>query len=51
MADSELAEIRSEIDQIDAELISLLEHRMRLIQRVAEYKKEQRLAVFDSKRE
>jgi len=51
MADQELARIRSEIDQVDAELISLLEHRMRLIQRVAEYKKEQRLAVFDGKRE
>lgn len=51
MADNELAEVRSEIDKIDAELISLLEHRMRLIQRVAEYKKEQRLAVFDGKRE
>lgn len=42
---------RKEIDAIDAKLVALFEQRMQHSARIAEYKKEHHLPVFDPKRE
>lgn len=47
----DLKEIRPQIDEIDRQLVALLEKRMGLVQAVADYKKENGLAVLDSGRE
>lgn len=47
----DLKEIRPQIDEIDRQLVALLEKRMDLVQAVADYKKENGLAVLDSGRE
>ena len=46
-----LKELRLEIDRIDSELVSLFSERMDISAKVAEYKKEHNLPVFDPVRE
>ncbi|MCR1952458.1 prephenate dehydratase [Clostridium sp. DSM 100503] len=48
---SELEEYRKEIDSIDKELISLFEKRMEVAVKVGEYKKKNKLPIFNGKRE
>lgn len=48
---SELEEYRKEIDSIDKELISLFEKRMDVAVKVGEYKKKNKLPIFNGKRE
>ena len=47
----ELDELRKQIDQIDRELVELFKARMSVSAQVAEYKKENGMAVFDPSRE
>lgn len=47
----ELKELRCRIDDIDRELIELWQSRMHISAEIAEYKKENSLAVLDSERE
>lgn len=47
----DLNEIRNEIDAIDGELVKLFEKRMETVRRVAEYKMENNLPIFNSGRE
>ena len=47
----ELEKIREKIDLVDSELLALFEQRYQLIMQVAEYKIENKLPVFDAKRE
>lgn len=51
MDHEELKKIRDEIDVTNQSLISLFERRMELVNRVAEYKRERGLPVFDGARE
>lgn len=46
-----LDEIRVEIDKIDEELYSIIEKRNKLVDMVAEYKKNNGIAIYDPKRE
>lgn len=46
-----LSEYREKIEKIDAELIKLFVERMKLSKAIGEYKKEEKLPVFDSQRE
>jgi len=47
----DLLELRSDIDKIDGEIVDLLIERAELSRRVAEYKKENSIPVFDEGRE
>ncbi len=47
----DLMEIRKEIDAIDEDLVKLFEKRMNAVMRVAEYKAENNLPIFNSARE
>ncbi len=47
----DLKEIRNEIDAIDEELVKLFEKRMNTVRKVAEYKIENNMPIFNSKRE
>ncbi|URZ01461.1 shikimate dehydrogenase [Clostridium felsineum] len=47
----ELEEIRKEIDRVDKNITELFEERMKLVIKVAEYKKENNVPIIDSKRE
>ncbi len=47
----DLSECRAEIDKIDAELLSLLEKRIRVAENVAKYKLANNMKVFDDVRE
>ncbi len=47
----DLSQCRQEIDEIDSELLSLLERRMRVAENVARYKLENSMKVFDETRE
>ena len=47
----ELKEVRDEIDVIDNQLVELFEQRMNAVRKVAEYKIEHNLPIFNSKRE
>lgn len=46
-----LSECRSEIDEIDSQLLALLERRIRVAESVARYKIENNMKVFDEERE
>jgi len=46
-----IEEYRKEIDRIDGEISALFEKRMEIAQKIALYKKENSLPVFDEKRE
>jgi len=48
---NELEQCRKEIDEIDKELINLFERRMDVAIRVANYKKENNLPIYDEERE
>lgn len=50
-ADMDLGELRSQIDEIDHELVELFEKRMEICGQVAEYKIQNNKQVFDKKRE
>jgi len=43
--------LRNEIDAVDSQMVSLFEKRMKIAGRIAEYKKENSLPVFDKSRE
>ncbi|MCR5345396.1 MAG: chorismate mutase [Lachnospiraceae bacterium] len=47
----EINEIRSKIDKVNDELLSLLLERLSLSREVAEYKIENNLSIYDKKRE
>lgn len=47
----QLDELRSRIDGIDAELVTLFEERMRLCAQIAKYKQEHGIEVLDTSRE
>ena len=47
----DLLELRDEIDEIDAEIVTLYERRMAIAQEVAEYKISVGKPVFDKERE
>ena len=47
----ELSEIREKLDEIDKELLDLFLQRMKLVDQVAEIKKNQQRALYDPKRE
>lgn len=46
-----LDETRKQIDDVDKQIIELLEERMKLVQEVIAYKKENNLPVLDNSRE
>ncbi|OFI47912.1 chorismate mutase [Floricoccus penangensis] len=46
-----LDETRKQIDDVDKQIIELLEERMKLVQEVITYKKENNLPVLDNSRE
>jgi chorismate mutase/prephenate dehydratase len=48
---NELEQCRKEIDEIDRELLALFERRMNVAVRVANYKKENNLPIYDEERE
>lgn len=48
---NELEQYRKEIDEIDRELLVLFERRMDVAVRVANYKKENNLPIYDEERE
>lgn len=48
---SEIDLLRIEIDDIDQELTKLLERRLNMAKKIAEYKKEQQLPILDESRE
>lgn len=47
----DLTQLRIEIDEIDSELIQLLAKRIKVVQEVGEYKKENNLPIIDPQRE
>lgn len=47
----ELELLRQEIDDIDAQLVNLVERRMDAAVKVAEYKKKNRIEIYNGKRE
>lgn len=48
---NELEKYRKEIDEIDKQLIDLFEKRMNISAKVAEYKKENNLPIYNGERE
>lgn len=48
---SELEELRKQIDQADAEILGGFKKRLEVCRKIAEYKKENGLPVFDAERE
>ncbi|MFA5524233.1 MAG: chorismate mutase [Tissierellales bacterium] len=47
----DLSKLRQEIDTIDNELIVLFERRMEVSKKVADYKRDNKLPIFDASRE
>ena len=47
----DLSEIREKIDRIDKEIVKLIEERLDIVEKVALYKKENNMKIFDRKRE
>lgn len=47
----DLQEIRERIDEIDAQLVSLVQERMKCASDVADYKRENNMPIYDKKRE
>lgn len=47
----QLDEYRAEIDKVDAQLVSLLEERFKVVAKISDYKRKHKLAVLDSNRE
>lgn len=48
---NDLKKFRQEIDEIDNELIVLFEKRMKIAKRVADYKKDNNMPIYDESRE
>ena len=48
---TELDSLRTQINQVDKQVVSLLEERFKLVRAVGEYKRTRHLAVLDEKRE
>lgn len=48
---NDLSKLRQEIDKIDNELILLFEKRMEVSKKVAEYKRENNMSIYDASRE
>ena len=48
---SDLQQLRSEIDRIDTEMAELFQKRMEIVEKVAEYKKENNIETQDNTRE
>ena len=48
---TELDSLRTQINQVDKQVVSLLEERFKLVRAVGEYKRARHLAVLDEKRE
>ncbi len=49
--DNELKRLREQIDRADAKLLDALSERMKVVDKIAEYKEEKEGAVQDEKRE
>ncbi len=47
----DIKDLREKIDGIDKEIVTLFEERMKVCEKIAEYKTENKLPVFDSERE
>ena len=47
---SKLEELRDKIDQVDSELVTLLKHRMAIVDEIGHYKKENNVAIFQLER-
>ena len=47
----DIKEIRKQIENVDLNMISLFEERMKLAEQVALYKKENNIPIFDKERE
>ncbi len=47
----DIKELRENIDRIDREIISLFEDRMEIVLKVAQYKKENNISIFNEARE
>ena len=48
---NEILDMRNEIDSVDRQLVELFEKRMKLVMKIAEYKKQNDINVKDTKRE
>ena len=48
---TELDSLRTQINQVDKQVVSLLEERFKLVRAVGEYKRARHLAILDEKRE
>ena len=48
---NEILDMRNEIDMVDRQLVELFEKRMKLVMKIAEYKKQNDINVKDTKRE
>lgn len=48
---ADIKKLRAQIDKIDAQLLKLYEERMDVVRAIAEYKMENKLPVYDAKRE
>jgi monofunctional chorismate mutase len=46
-----LEELRSQIEEVDQEMMKLFIKRMNISKQIGQYKKEHHLAIFDAKRE
>ena len=45
-----MAELRTEIDKLDDQIIDIFEHRMKIADQIGHYKKANNVAIFQSKR-
>ena len=46
-----LKKLRKDIDKIDKQIMTLLEHRLEVVKKVADYKKKNNIPLYDKKRE
>lgn len=51
LVSGDLSHLRSSIDEIDLQLLALIERRLKIVESVAAYKKENNLGIIDSNRE
>lgn len=51
MKNNKLALLRKKIDQVDNQLVSLLAKRMKIVHQIKEFKRKNKLAITDEKRE
>lgn len=48
--ETKLEELRTEIDKLDAELIDILSHRMKIVEEIGEYKRDNNITILQIKR-